>query len=1214
MTPGAPFQLASTPLSTGVTLIEASAGTGKTSTIAGIFLRLILEHHLPVTDMLVVTFTEAATEELRDRIRQLLLAATSALATGRPAAPLLQELLAAHRPKAAELIPRLQTAITGFDQAPIFTIHGFCQRTLKDRAFESGALFDMELLVDESGLKQEVADDYWRLHFYEADPVVVAFARLHKLEPGTFLEWMGLGRHPGLRILSRLGHRTLPELEAVFLATFHAAAAVWRSEEAAIRRLLLPPSGRIWGKKDHGKATILQEALAAVQDCFNPPRLQPEALGALKFLARRKLEVHTRARASTPRHRFFDLCEEFLQAGADLLTGWRIDFLSHARTDLARRKLERKQQSFDDLLDRLHTALAGPGGALLAREVRHRYRAALIDEFQDTDPVQSGIFQRLFAPAGGVSAEEGRTPSLFFIGDPKQAIYGFRGADLFTYLDAAREAANRYTLERNWRSERRLVNAVNTLFSRSPCPFVFDDIRFQPVQAAGDADQHPLLIRGQREAPLQVWFMARNESQKHITVDRAAATLADAVAAEIVRLLHDDVTLDGRRLTPRDLAVLVPDRRRAGVMQTALRKVNVPSVLHVEESVFDSGEAAELAQVLAAIAQPAQERLLRAAQVTDLLGLSAEQLQTLTADPRKWPAIAERSYQYREIWTRQGFAVFFRAWMQGEDVRSRLLHRADGERRLTNLLHLGELLHQAAQDRQPGPSGLVRWLNEQIASTDPAPDEHQLRLERDDQAVRLVTVHKSKGLEYPVVFYPFTWLSVDLARSGEERIFCHREVSTPAGRRTEFIWDLGSEDQPAHRAMAIKELLAERLRLLYVALTRARNRCYFSWGAFNKGGSAALAWLLHPPPTVEPDLKTAMDHHFKTLGDPALRAILSALAEASRDAADGVACIAVSEPPPVTGESYRPAAPAVAELAPRQFTRRILRDWRITSFSQLTAQAEDERPDYDRASPGATAEEPLEEEAPPPDPPTGFLSFPRGTSPGTCLHKIFELLDFAQAHAPGLTDLVRYQLQAHGLAGGWTEVVCAAVRRTVATPLGLDQPDWTLGQLSRRQRLNELEFQFPVHRISPALLRAGLSDPGRPGLDQHLARLGFQPAGGFVKGFIDLVFEHAGRFYLLDWKSNWLGPRIEDYAPPSLEREMAERFYVVQYHLYAVALHLYLSRRLARYDFHDHFGGVFYLFLRGLDPARPEFGVFRDRPSRERVEQLTRLLAEGGSQ
>jgi exodeoxyribonuclease V beta subunit len=306
--------------------------------------------------------------------------------------------------------------------------------------------------------------------------------------------------------------------------------------------------------------------------------------------------------ASTPRHRFFDLCEELLQAGADLLTGWRIDFLSHARTDLARRKLERKQQSFDDLLDRLHTALAGPGGALLAREVRRRYRAALIDEFQDTDPVQSEIFQRLFAPAGGVSAEEGRTPSFFFIGDPKQAIYGFRGADLFTYLDAARQAANRYTLERNWRSERRLVNAVNTLFSRSPCPFVFDDIRFQPVQAAGDADQHPLLIHGQREAPLQVWFMARNENPKLIPGRCAATTLAAAVAADIVRLLHDDVTLDGRRPTPRDLAVLVRpvtgwrDAKSVGRGQRAERAAR-------RGERVDSGEAAR-AQVLAAIAHP----------------------------------------------------------------------------------------------------------------------------------------------------------------------------------------------------------------------------------------------------------------------------------------------------------------------------------------------------------------------------------------------------------------------------------------------------------------------------------------------------------------------------------------------------------------------------------------------------------------------------------
>jgi exodeoxyribonuclease V beta subunit len=1217
------FDLASTPLHDGVTLIEASAGTGKTFAIAGLFLRLLLERDYSVREMLVVTFTEAATAELRGRIRERLAQAASALQTGATTDDVLRAILQPHLSRREAMLGRLERALSGFDEAPIFTIHGFCQRTLRDRAFESGALFDTELLEDDSPLLQQIAEDFWRLHFYETETLPVEFLLKNEYQPENFPGLLRIRtRHPALRVISTASQKSVDEVFAELKTAFTEAGRIWREREEEIRAAFGDVS--IWAKGEHAKKDVRHEKWLALAACFDNATHTVDSLDALAFFASSSLAAGTRCSATTPKHRFFDLCDRIIRCEKDLLTALHVEFLQFAEIELPRRKQQRKVVSFEDLLTRLHGALHAPGGDALAAEVRSRYKAALIDEFQDTDPVQYEIFGRIFASNVNAESVEDLKRSgaarhsidhaaasvrlLFLIGDPKQAIYGFRGADIFTYLDAAAAVDRAYTLSTNFRSESALVRAVNTMFGAVQKPFLFEEIQFQPVKASGHADAKPLLENGAQLPPLHLWFMERQAGKTPIAKEYAECVVPGVVASEIARLLNRDTRIGDARLSPKDIAVLVPENRQARLMQDALRVLNIPSVLYTEESVFASLEAHELARVLAAIAQPSNERLLRPALATDLLGLNAQQIEALGQDETAWQAWVERFRSLHDAWRERGFTAMFRQWLHTENIRQRLLGLVDGERRVTNLLHLGELLHQACLEHTLSLAGLRRWLSGKIASEDKAAEEHQLRLERDDDAVKLVTIHKSKGLEYPIVFCPFSWKSSKSQRREKfEPVFFHERPDSNAGSRaTEFICDLGSENFSMHRELEAEERLAENLRLLYVATTRARNRCYIVCGAFRGADTSALAWLLHRPlPSRAGEGLADISEHFKSLDDETLKCDLERLVERSVDEHAHPALL-LKPLPEAAGDLYQPAQSPSKSSAPRHFTRCIPRDWRILSFSGLTANRRAETPDYDASEDDVSPPESAIEAE-------NRFAFPRGTTPGTCIHKILEALDFTKRDDTVLRALVRDKLAEHGLAtNGFADAICGMIRNALAVPLAPGRADFVLADVTLEQRLNELEFLFPIRRLTPALLRscfAGCAESTSEFLSQ-LGRLGFQPAGGFIIGFIDLVFQFEERFYIVDWKSNWLGNRIEDYGPEALTRAMAERLYPLQYHLYTLAVHRYLKLRLPGYDYDKHYGGVRYLFLRGLDPARPAFGVFSDRPDRALIERLDAELLE----
>jgi exodeoxyribonuclease V beta subunit len=1174
-TPGA-FHLTKTPLERGASLIEASAGTGKTYAITALVVRLILEENLSVREILVVTYTEAATEELRGRVRQTLAQASRAFATMSSDVPFLRELVEKFRSQAAEMQARLENALCAFDQAPIYTIHGFCQRTLRDRAFESGQLFDTELVADPSEILQEVADDFWRIQFYEARPALINFALANRIGPEAFMRLLQTCvSYPKLEFISPAKGAGIERLAAELEAGFENARAVWLAEREQIKSCFGSATG--WGNKPYNADDEMAALFEQLEACFSANETAYEALGCLQEFCASALEEKQskRSKLPIPAHHFFTLCEDLCRSEKSWLAGVQLAFVDYARRELPRRKAERKIQSFDDLLTRLDQALEGPSGQAMSESLRQKYKAALIDEFQDTDPIQYQIFRRAFP---------GQSAFVFMIGDPKQAIYGFRGADIFTYLEAAGQAVNRYTLGENWRSESGLVQAVNTIFSLSPRAFVFDRIEFQPAIPKGKADDEPLTLEGQAEPPFQLWFQER-QNGKDITKKLAEKTLPGAVASEIVRLLNGPVTVGQRKLKPEDIAVLVLENRQAAMIQEALEACRVPSVLHTTASLFASQEAAEFQRVLEAIAAPGREPLVRSALATDFLGISGCQLEAMT--DQQWQKRVERLHHYLHLWKRHGFFRMFRHWAQTEQVRPRVLAFANGERRLTNLLHLSEVLHHAETQGHLGTSGLLKWLAAQMALDKETSEEHQLRLERDENAVRIVTVHKSKGLEYPVVFCPFSWKSSEIKRGTEEQVFFHDPK-----RNLRLVRDIGPAVAEEHRQLAREERLAENVRLLYVALTRARHRCYFAWGGLRGAGTSAPAWLLHPSPPSDRPLLQALEGHFQTLTDDQMLAQLHGLETSSSGA---IQIVKLASPSPC---SYKPEQQQDAPLEARVFDGCIRRDWMISSFTRFHAGLQEETPDRDSI-----------DSAPRPETPgTGMFAFPRGAKAGTCLHEILEKVDF-QADETALAALARQRLEANNLAQpGHLEAVCQMLKNLLSFPLELRRQDFNLASITTADRLNELEFYFPLKNVTLDSLRAALARFGWARGRTHLNRLELETVNGFLKGYIDLVFRFEDRFYIVDWKSNWLGNAIEDYSQPALEAEMLRHNYFMQYHFYSVALDKYLNLRLRGYEYERHFGGVFYLFLRGLDPARPEFGALRARPEAAAIRVLSRLL------
>jgi exodeoxyribonuclease V beta subunit len=772
------------------------------------------------------------------------------------------------------------------------------------------------------------------------------------------------------------------------------------------------------------------------------------------------------------------------------------------------------------------------------------------------------------------------------IGDPKQAIYGFRGADIHAYVRAKHEtpATERHTMGINWRSRAPLVAGVNALFGRLDDPFLFaGDIGFTHVEAAGRADAKPLLIDGRAPVPLRFWVP---DGEGTLASGAYREASARAVATACVGLLRGartgTVTLDGEPLRPRDLAVLVRTGREAAQIQAALRDAGVGSAVNSRDSVLASAEAVDLATLLDAVLDPRDERRVRRALASPLWGVTAPELDALLCDEGAWDERTSGLWDYRRTWATQGFMPMFRRWLRREGIAARQLAQPAGERSVTNLLHLAELMQQAAQEHAT-PEALRRWLADQMAGRSDLGEAKELRLESDENLVQIVTQHKSKGLEYPVVFLPFVALA---ARGGRDPLPLFHDPAADDGLVLDYV------DPAPALAQAERERLAEDLRLLYVSLTRATHLCVLSWGAVKPANGyvyPALAHLLHAQPGQTP---AEADEGYRVVrdgGHGAIRMHLEGIAAA------GPQSIAVEALPTGT-DRLEPLPCDTTSFQAHPVQRLVLDDWGVTSYSEL-ARLSGEVPAAPVTQGAVAAVEEAVGET--------IAAFPRGRRAGVCFHAVLEELDFATRDPVVLQAAAQVQLRRSGLGEGWAPALAAAVNDVLDTPLA---DGLFLRHLRDEHRRSEVAFCYPIHRLSGAgLLRAV---PTLAADELETPRFIFSPRSGLMKGFVDLVFEHQGRYYLADWKTNWLGSAPDDYTAERIATEMQRHHYDLQYYVYAVALHRYLASRIRDYDYECHMGGVYYFFVRGMTPvAGMERGVFFDRPAAATIGALDALFA-----
>jgi exodeoxyribonuclease V beta subunit len=1249
----------------GKSLIEASAGTGKTYTIANLYLRVLLGDHSlglkPVDRILVVTFTRAATEELRGRIRDrirelyediLRLAQDPESAVDDEVKDLIfrtqANFYSEDQQDKLSLTDWLQANLSQMDESSVFTIHGFCQRILKQFAFDSGVGFESEMILDAQEYLRGAAQDYWRELAYPMDQeqLTVLLGQVSSPED-VFWKVRGWLQQDDIELLPKA--KSNLDFSGAWLkakSSYDAAVHVWQELTAQDLNDLIENSGvdkRSFSKSTRPKRIAAAKAFFSSSATSTGPRFVGKVPKDVLELGQENLFIKTK-KGEAPEHQAFRLIDQLASDCEQMTAVLPHHMLAQVKIKFWASMEQANLMNPDDLLRLLANALRGSHGEALAEHIRQQYPFAMIDEFQDTDSLQYEIFNQVYS-------QEDRS-GLYMIGDPKQAIYSFRGADIFTYLQAGQSLSEerRFTLNKNWRSHTDLVSATNELFARHNEPFVLPGkIEFQSVLASGKSDKGFFHYRGQQKcAPLHLLLNSEGTNRDHGRYN-AAEMCAKSIQQLLLKgCLNSSESAQeknsdecSKAISSGDIAVLVHNRKQAKLVKDNLKQIGINSVFLSRDSVLNSTEARDLLRWLSAIADPQNERLLRNALACESLDYDAHYLASLLDDEAYWETELAQLYQLRERFNQRGVMAFIMSWLEmkpggdinynneadAEPLAVRLRKQADGERKLTNFLHLGEVLQQASRELGiqsgfyntdgKGLLTLLRWYSErcQNALLNQS-EEQQIRLESDANLVQIVTIHKSKGLQYPVVFLPFCW-DEDNNSVKFDAVYHTEKESDNSGKKSVLTINTKADSEAKKKHVA--EVRAEAMRLLYVALTRAEQACFVQLENVVKqlkGGpkgllmNSAIGYLLEQESVSIDGLRERFSDVIDE-GKLSLNYYVDWLTE-------------MESIPAIKTEIAKDTAP----LTLAKFNGKVWDNWRLTSYSQLAqldnkADAEHAHIDSSHSSDivldsGSQFDNEAEiltsalntednsdyqnyntEEAEPLESLeletklTPF-DFPKGATPGTCLHGILENWDFVDGEQ--LEEQIGNQLKFYGIDEDFSAMLKDWMRQVVDQPLV--DAECCLADISESNRLVEMEFYLPMTEIRASGVM--------PLLDGR--RLAFEPMRGQLKGFIDLIFRHDGRYYVADYKSNYLGDQISDYQPAALIDAMEHHQYDLQYWIYSIAVDQYLSRRIPDYDYETHFGGVYYFFLRGMNGKSDGEGVFFTRPEKAQLDKWRNWL------
>lgn len=1174
---------------TGHSLIEASAGTGKTYTLSKLYMRFILGHQIAtpanIKQLLVVTFTNAATEELRGRIRSELRTGLEAIEQyqQQPNAPINQDMRTwledMHLDKKAigELKYRLMLNLNLMDEASIYTIHAFCQRLLVRFALDSQLNFAAQLTFDVEPLLRLACEDTWRELMY---PLTgwqeIALNELlgspQKLQ--TQLSSLWQKSQVSFFPKQQTNYQTYcQEVETQFQ---HIQSELKKAERADIASLIELYCERYeLSKKSFNKnsRTWIEEACTYFQQ-DNPLALS--AYKNIKKLGIRYLQDKGCTLAESAIDPIFIQIQNLIEQVEQLTSVVYPLVYQKVQTYFTRFLAEQHLIDSQMLLQALYQTLqneAKQGQNELACAIRREYPYALIDEFQDTDDIQYGIFNYIY-PAQDKSDNH----ALIMIGDPKQAIYKFRGADIYTYLQAKTSIAlnRQFHLSANWRSHPNIIAGLNYMWQK-PRVFMQEDIDYQAVEAGLNADKNNLI--GDDKTLSGLHIIQHKSTQT--TAEPILLEAADACAAQIKALLNEPASLDNKPLQAGDIAVLVRSKKQAALIYERLKKVQINSVLTSSEQLFASNEAKQLFIFLQALSEPNNERLVRQSMSCELQQHLLYELEACLNSEQALEAQLNRYLQWQRIWQQSGVMAMLMDWLNDNQRGIRLSKQENSERRLTNLLHLGELLEQQGR-KLNGQKRLLFWFKERILHSDKNNEEYSLRLESDANLVQISTIHTSKGLQYPVVFLPFLWADAERGNAVIREYHHHQHG---------HIFDTsGSESS---KKAQFEEEQRESMRLLYVAMTRACAACFVQlWhrpdsNSKNKtpksqAKNAALGRLLGLDNIDFEQLDTWFNECQKDSHKP--QALHYHRWQAMPQAA--TANLLANEQQLILGKRIR-----ALDLS-----------YKLSSFSYLIKDEQALRLSQNNIfenkpwqSEESSTDLPYKDNIAP-QPHTPILpiaqEFTKGAHAGTCLHSLLELWDFQNQEA--LLRLTQQQLNTYALKHS-PEAVADWLKQVVNCPLKTDYADFSLAQIEANQRLNEMEFYLPVAHLSSQELNLLLQSP-----------LDFAPFKGHLKGFIDLVFCYQGRYYIADYKSNYLGDYQHHYHPNQLQQVMHQHHYDLQAKLYQLALDRLLQQRLPNYQAGQHLGGVLYLFIRAMQQGT--YAVHYQAPNLKQLEHWRHIF------
>ncbi len=1196
----------------GFQVIEASAGCGKTYAICTLFTRLILERNLDAEEILTVTFTDAAAGELKTKIRNRI-----------------QDALKDSSNLNREQMYKLRTALACMDRVNISTIHGFCSRLLQEYAFDSGVSFDAELSANTDAIIDEIASDYFINYTANCNnSLFLEYIQYIGMTPKKMSGLLRKALGPGLiRIRPTICEAVNPS--SLYRSAYLKAKDCLNLDRDYLEQLIVthPSLSHKTYRRDYVHNWL--DRLSAELSCSEPCLLTQWDL-ANRFSSS-AIKDKTKEGKDPPSHDFFEAINELLQAYGlfdNLLLEFKLRFIEECRETFEKVKRDRELRTYDDMLKQVHSALFASGSEVFVSILREKFKAVLIDEFQDTDKVQYEIFERAFKYSNA---------PFFVIGDPKQSIYAFRGGDIYTYLQAVRAASeNKFTLNTNYRSDPSMIRAVNTLFLNQTNPFLFEEICFTEVYHREGAED--LLAVPGSVGAIDFKFVSREEANveeaNYIPAYFFETNIPKAVAADIKKLLGQK-DKNGNQITPSRIAVLVRTNKQAELFKGALNAASIAAVLLKDHSVFDTQEALNLHLLLRALNDPSNLSAITASLSSTLFGFTASDIQTIIEDSFELEKWTERFLFWRDLLNRWGLFRVFQEILSVEideppcisglgnsilksplpssdecvkfdlstsvthhiSLGERILSSNRGERIMTDYRHLCDLADRFIVQNGTAGTALIQWLEQRYqnaAAELSSLSEAELRLESESEAVEVLTMHKSKGLEFDIVYCPYLWKS-GLSEIDDEALLYHSPEDDI------LTLDISGNILEQCRNQHLLEQEAESVRLTYVALTRAKHQCFVIMGAFNGLDNSSLGKmlfgeLLKQEIPISDEEMIAKLKYWEDLSDEAIR--ISKLNIFSDEV-----------------ETYKEELPADF-LEVREFNVDIRHPLITSSFTSLTKGVEVEF---------ETIEDEFENNNFPVTDNTGIrvplesitnteekslLNFCRGASAGIFLHTIFQNLDFETPK----DETVVEALSDFGFDTEWKEPLFLDLRTILSKPLVAHDAVFSLSDISVDQRICEQTFLFPT--TTEASLPNAISRLfteycqvcGRF-YAEELGQLSLSSHSSYMRGFIDLVFEHRGKYYLADYKSNYLGAETENYNLEAIKTSMADHHYYLQYHLYATALHRRLTMSLKNYSYDLHFGGVFYLYLRGMTGKTKEpFGIFFDRPKQELIEGLSCLF------